>query len=50
MINVGHYTLQIAPENFRDLIEAMLRANADEAIKTIAKALKDGIPVGLPRV
>jgi hypothetical protein len=40
----SHYTLRIAPEHFRDLIEAMLRSNADEAIKAIANALKDGIP------
>ena len=44
----SHYTLRIDPENFRDLIEAMLWANADEAIKAIANALKDGIPAPGP--
>ena len=38
------YTLRIASEHFRDLIEAMLRANAVEAVKAIGSALKDGIP------
>jgi len=34
----------LSPENFRDLIEAMLLANACETIKAIGNVLKDGIP------
>src|SRR5258708_40199654 len=43
------YTLHIGLEHFRDLIEAMLQANADEAIKAIGNVLKDGIPAPLPK-
>src|SRR5260370_16893389 len=46
----SEYTLRIASEHFRDLIEAMLRANADEAIKAIGSALKDGIPDSMPEI
>jgi hypothetical protein len=42
----SHYTVRIDPEHFRDLVEAMLRANADE--EAIANALKDGIPTPAP--
>jgi len=42
------YKLVLEPEHFRDLIEAMLRANADETVKAVANALKDGIPVPDP--
>jgi hypothetical protein len=44
----SEYRLDIGPEHFRDLIEAMLLANADEAIKAIGSVLKDGIPAPLP--
>jgi hypothetical protein len=44
----SHYTLRIEPENFRDLIEAMLLANADETIKAVGKVLKNGIPAPVP--
>jgi hypothetical protein len=32
------------PNDFADLMEAMLRANAEKALKAFAAALKDGIP------
>jgi hypothetical protein len=45
----SHYTLRIELENFRHLIEAMLLVNADETIKAVANALKDGIPAPAPK-
>jgi hypothetical protein len=44
----SHYTLRIEPENFQDLIEAMLLVNADETIRAVANALKNGIPAPIP--
>jgi hypothetical protein len=38
------YTLGVDPTSFEDLVQVMLRSNADEAIKAFANALKDGIP------
>ena len=38
------YEVRIAPSDFTDMVEAMLRANPEEAVKAFAAALKDGIP------
>jgi hypothetical protein len=40
----SHYRTEIETADFKDLVEAMLRANPEEAIKSFATALKDGIP------
>jgi hypothetical protein len=38
------YELHLDPTSFRDLVQVMLRTNAEETIKAFASALKDGIP------
>jgi hypothetical protein len=40
----SHYRLRIEPASYEHVIQAMLRANPEEAIKAFAAALKDGIP------
>jgi hypothetical protein len=40
----SQYTLSIAPGSFGDLVQVIMRANAEEAIKAFAAALRDGIP------
>jgi hypothetical protein len=35
---------ELCVNDFRELVEAMLRSNADATIKAFAAALKDGIP------
>ena len=40
----SEYRVSIHPEHFPHLVEAILRANADEVIKAIGNVLKDGIP------
>jgi hypothetical protein len=38
------YTLHIGPTSFEDVVQALMRANAEETIKAFAAALKDGVP------
>jgi hypothetical protein len=39
----SHFRLTIEPSSYRLVVEAMLRTNAEEAIKAFAAVLKDGI-------
>jgi hypothetical protein len=38
------YTLHIDPTSFEDVVQVMIRANAEQTIKAFAAALKDGVP------
>jgi hypothetical protein len=40
----SRYNVRLEPIDFADMMEAMLRANPEEAIKAFASALKDGVP------
>jgi hypothetical protein len=43
-INDSLFELYVHPDSFKDMAEAMMRANASEAIKAFGAALEAGIP------
>jgi hypothetical protein len=42
--NDSRFQASVAPDSFRDMAEAMMRANPTEAIKAFGAALEAGIP------